>query len=361
MEMPNVEMKPKQRFLVALKNKQPDKVPIFDFLFSRPLYEHVIGRRPETYNAFDVVECTLTLGLDAAYVIPGGNEGLQPRLIDQDTYIEEWGVTMRKDPHAWPLDAPVDYPMKSKEDWKNYTPPDPRAKGRLKELEIAIKKAEGRIAIIAGVGSIFTRAWLLTGMEYFSLALYDDPDFIQALLNMCTNYGIQLGKRLITAGVDAILIPDDFGHKTGSFMSPFQFRNFIFSYLQKEVHAFKKLGIPVLLHTCGNVNSILDQLVESGVDGYNPVQRTAGMDLKRVKDKYGKRISLCGNVDATITLPYGTEEEVEEEVKECLRVGASGEGYILASDHSFHEGIPVRNILKMIETAKRYGEYPLRI
>ena len=107
--------------------------------------------------------------------------------------------------------------------------------------------------------------------------------------------------------------------------------------------------------------SVLDDLVASGINAYHPVERAAGMDLGIVKEKYRGKLCLVGNVNNKTTLATGTLEEVERETIECLREGAPGGGYILAADHSLHDGQQVQNILKMIETAKKYGEYPLNL
>ena len=164
---------------------------------------------------------------------------------------------------------------------------------------------------------------------------------------------------MIELGVDAILIADDFGYKSGTLLSPSHFRDFVLPLFVEEVQTVRRLGKPVLFHCCGNVNLILDDLAESGINGYNPLQRTAGMDLGRVKASHGHLISLCGNVDSSVTLPFGTREDVERETRECLRVAGPDGGYILGSDHSLHGGIPVESMLTMIETGQRFGAYPI--
>lgn len=353
-------MKPKQRFLVALKRGQPDRVPIFDCLFSKDVYEYAIGKRPESYNGSDAAEGSLALGLDAVFIFESGASGVTPKILTGDTYQGEWGITWKVDPSGWPADGPVDCPIKNRKDFESYVPPDPLDPKRVKDVEIAVEKAKDRIAIVGAVPGPFTMAWLLTGFERFALAIYEDPDLVESLLAMVTDYAIKLSKNMIAAGADVIMPCDDIGTKTGPFISPKQFETFVFPHLKRLVGSVKKLDVPVLFHCCGNIDVILDKFVEVGMDGYNNVQRSAGMDLEKVKSKYGKRICLSGNVNSSTTLPYGTEEDVEKETKECLRVGAPGGGYILSSDHSFHGGIPINNILKLIETGKKYGEYPLK-
>ena len=116
----------------------------------------------------------------------------------------------------------------------------------------------------------------------------------------------------------------------------------------------------MFLHCCGRVDDYLDDLVEIGIEAYHPVQRTAGMDLATVKAKYGDRICLVENIDSSRTSPIGTLEEIEAETREALRIGAPGYGYILASDHSLHDGIPVKNTRLMFDVARKHGLYPNR-
>jgi len=115
----------------------------------------------------------------------------------------------------------------------------------------------------------------------------------------------------------------------------------------------------VILHSDGNLNAILDDIVQLKIAALNPLQRSAQMDLARIKARYGDRLCLIGNLSTTTTLAHGTPEEVERETLECLRDGAPGGRYIFAPDHSYHSGIPVANIWRALETAKKYGAYPL--
>ena len=116
-------------------------------------------------------------------------------------------------------------------------------------------------------------------------------------------------------------------------------------------------NLPVFPHCCGRGDDYLDGLVEIGFGACHPVQRTAGMDLAVVKAKYGDKISLVGNIDSSRTLPFGTLDEIETETREALGIAAPGYGYILASDHSLHDGIPVKNIQRMFDVARKHGVY----
>ena len=100
----------KERFLTAVKAKQPDRVPMFDFLFQEPMYEALIGHRPGAYNAEDAVALALALDHDGVWLPFGGYNGFQPRYIAENTYIDEWGTTYQHNDSAWPIDAPSTTP-----------------------------------------------------------------------------------------------------------------------------------------------------------------------------------------------------------------------------------------------------------
>ena len=125
----------KERFLTAVRGKQPDRLPMFDFLFQQPLYEALIGHRPGNYNARDAVACALALDHDAVWLPFGGYNGFQPKFLDANTYVDEWGTTYRHNDASWPIDAPIDYPIKTRQDFARYQAPDPTLPGRAAELE----------------------------------------------------------------------------------------------------------------------------------------------------------------------------------------------------------------------------------
>jgi len=101
-------VKRKERLLTALAVQQPDRVPLFDFLFQEPMYEALIGHRPGGYNGPDAVECALALDHDGVWLPFGGFSGYQPKFMSDKVYVDEWGTTYQKDDASWPIDAPID-------------------------------------------------------------------------------------------------------------------------------------------------------------------------------------------------------------------------------------------------------------
>lgn len=140
-------------------------------------------------------------------------------------------------------------------------------------------------------------------------------------------------------------ISDDWGSTAGPLIAPVEFKEFFIPPFKKMVQGLKSHGFPVVMHNDGNIWDMLNDLVGTG------------MDLKKVKEQYADKLCCIGNVDNKVTLVQGTVEEVIAETKECIEIGKPNGGYILSSDHSSHDDIPLENIFAMIETAKKYGEY----
>jgi len=357
-------MRPKDRFLAALKRQPVDRVPLFDFLFQRPLFRELIGRTPDSYNARDAMDLTVALGLDGVWIPYGCFSGWTPEKLTDRVYKDEWGTTFQQDDAAWPIDAPVGFPLKRREDLRTYVPPDPTAEGRLDEINTAVAMnrdlGEKAVAVLGGVTGPLTVTWFLMGYENLCMKLYDDPEFLEELVEITVDFAVKAINRMAKAGVDAMIVSDDYGASAQGLLRPAQFKAIYKPGLKKIVDSIKANNLPVFLHCCGRVYDYLDDLVEVGFEAYHPVQRTAGMDLATVKKQYGDKLCLVGNIDSSRTLPFGTPEQVEAETLEALRIAAPGFGYILASDHSLHDGIPVKNILRMFDVARKHGAYSNR-
>ena len=346
----------KERFLSALKLYQTDRLPMFDFLFQQPLYERLIGEKPESYNGVDAVKCALALNHDGVWIPFGGFSGLQPDFLEENVYRDEWGTIYKKNKESWPIDAPIDYPIKSKEDLKNYIAPDPTLPGRDSEIRKAVEMDNDNIAILGGVGGPLVTAWMLLGFEKICYSLYEDPELIHEIMNISNEYYKEAARRSVEAGAVGMWVSDDFGDSKSGFFSIDDFREHCLPYLIELIDYIDGLGVPVLLHSCGNINSYLDDLAKTRIASIHPIQRTAGMDLQTIKEKYGDRFCLIGNIDSSQTLPYGSVDEVVAEVKEAIDIAAPGGGYILASDHSLHDGIPFENILEMFRVGQDYSQ-----
>ena len=345
----------KERFLTAVRGKQPDRLPMFDFLFQQPLYEAMIGHRPGNYNARDAVACALALDHDAVWSPFGGYNGFQPKFLDANTYIDEWGTTYRHNDASWPIDAPIDYPIKTRRDFARYRPPDPTRPGRAAELEAFWETPHDDMALTGGITGPFTTCWLLMGYEHICYALYDDPGLLTDLFRVSNEYNKEAARRCVAAGCHALWLGDDLGDSSRGFLKLEHFHKYYLPYLVDLAEYVDGLGVPLLLHCCGRFIDYLPDLAQTKIASIHPLQRTAGMDLRWVKEHYGKRFCIIGNIDSSRTLPFGTPDDVAAEVRQAIDVAAPGGGYVLASDHSLHDGIPLANIRTMFQVGREYG------
>ncbi len=348
-------MKRKERFMAALSLQEPDRVPMFDFLFQQPMYEALIGRRPEAYNGRDAVECALALDHDGVWLPFGNPSGYKPRFLAENVYEDEWGTVYRKNDASWPIDAPTDHPIKGSQELMRYRPPDPTLPGRDSEIRAAVGMDNDDITVLGGVTGPLTTTWMLMGYENICYALYDDPALITQVLNISNEYYKEAARLCVEAGCIGMWVSEDLGDSTRGFFRLEQFRKYFLPPLVELVEYIHSLNVPVLLHSCGHIADYLDDLAQTKIASVHPLQRTAGMDLCQVKEKYGRRFCIIGNIDSSRTLPYGTPAEVAAEVREAIDIAAPGGGYILASDHSLHDGISVENIVELFRVGREYG------
>ncbi len=357
-------MTPKDRFLNALHGHQTDRVPIWDFVNNPQLYKDVLDKDIFFMNGQDATLLNRELGLDGVFIPTGGyNAFLDPHWnwLDKSHFIDEWGTTYAYKENSWPLAFPIDYSIKTDQDWKELKIPDPLADWRFENAIQAMNEMKNKpdddIAIIGGIRGPFSTACMILGLEQLSFMVFDNPLLLQKIFETVCRFWINVSMTLIDIGVDAILIVDDMGANNSTIISPKHMKEMVLPFFKDEVQAIKRNGMPVFLHSCGNINSILPDIVETGILGLNNIQQASGMNIKKIKDDYGNQMCLIGNVDSSGVMSFGKPEEVEEAVKQCIKVASIGGGHILATDHSFHKGIPLENVYAFINAGKKYGLY----
>jgi uroporphyrinogen decarboxylase len=328
---------------------------MFDFLFQQPMYQTLIGRPVGDYNARDAVQCALALEHDGVWVPFGGFFGYKPKYLDSDVYVDEWGTVFQKTPSSWPIDAPIGYPIQTRQDLKTYQSPDPTLEGRDSDIRYALEMSNDDIAVTGGISGPLSTAWMLLGYEKIAYSIYDDPGLLTEVFGISNDYFKEAARRAVEAGVHAIWVSEDLGDSQRGFFQLNTFRQYVLPYFVELVEYVASLGVPVLLHSCGHINAYLPDLMQTKIASIHPLQRTAAMDLRQMKEQYGQRLCIIGNIDSSRTLPFGTPAEVAAEVREAIDIAAPGGGFILASDHSLHDGIPIDNILALFRTGAEYG------
>jgi len=175
-------------------------------------------------------------------------------------------------------------------------------------------------------------------------------------------------KKLITAAklnaetdFDVFFICDDTALKNTTMINPKYHRELIIPAYKQAIQILRKAGKYVCFHSDGFTEPYFDGLIEAGFSGVESLEPMAGMNLKYLKEVYGDRICLIGNIDASQLLPYGTKDEVVNAVKKCIREAGESGGYMLSACTDITNSCKLENVFTMISTAKKYGEYPLKL
>ncbi len=343
-------LKPKERVLTALDHGIPDRVPIYDMGIDSPIVLKLMNA--EVYSWELAVECHKKIGMDMITAWPE-TFPLESFIDDKGRrgYIDEWGRrrVFTEDGTKWYAGGVIN----SEEIFNSWNWPDPHLQERYVDVEKTLKLAP-ELAAIGFVGGPFERAALGRGHQAILMDFFKNPSFVRRHMSKIMEYWIEVGKIEIDMGVEAVIIADDYAHKSGPFFSPKIFEKYILPFLKKEAHVFRKKSVRVIHHSDGYIVPLIPDLIAAGIDGLHSLEPAAGVDIGEVKEDYGDRLVLVGNIDCGSLLSFGNPEEVRRVVRETIFKAAPGGGYILSSSNSLHRGVKTENILAMIEEANRF-------
>ncbi len=387
-----MSMTPRERVLAAINHEEPDRVPIVigvsnaTGLKMKPYQgikalagieapDNYIYEWPELGTA-EIDEATmLRLHSDVR-----GVRDLEPATVltrnrerePHAPFIDSWGSGQKEiEPGVWypgvhPIaEATAIEEIEAYPGWPDMS--DPTRVAHVKETARRLAE-QNEYAIIATPWLLFPfeRAHAMQGLDVFLLNMAMYPDFAKALLSKITEVCKSLmGPFLSELGdnVDIIKIGDDLGTQDSLLISPKMYREIL-----KPLHADfiqfikQRTKAKVFFHTDGDVFPLIPDFIEIGIDILNPIQTTAGKmaDLPALKKHYGENIVLCGAIDTHRILPYGTPEEVRQEVRRVMEILGPGGGYMVASVHTIMNDVPPENVLAMVDAVEEFGHYPLK-
>ncbi|MBU1742701.1 MAG: hypothetical protein KKC37_14250, partial [Proteobacteria bacterium] len=192
------------------------------------------------------------------------------------------------------------------------------------------------------------------GFEHFFLTLYDDRDLIKHVIDRRTDWLIEVCRRAQELGADFVVMGDDVAFKGATFVSPDDFRELAIPGFRRIAAA---LDIPVIWHSDGFVEPLIDMALEAGLAGMHALEPPAGNDLGRIKQNFGDRIIIVGNVDCATVLTTNDLDLVRADVDRCLKAAKAGGGFMLASSNSLHHACTVEAVVEMYRYAKKAGRY----
>jgi len=370
----------RERVWAALELEEADRVPIWEMGIDTIHIETITGKEIAVEDELSATErkkaaikraditllcytllCYEKLGFDA---IGGGltqPEDWEPQIFPDGTFTDEWGRIFIYD--AKVKDSFQYYSrnlIKTIEDFENHPFPDPNAQGRTDVLEHLIRKVDGKMAVAGFTRNPFVLAWEIFGIENFFILLRKDYTSMKKIIERITDFNTECIKIMADLGVDFIVNNGDLAEERGPMLSLKYFEDLIFPCMRREVEAAHKRGLPFIKHTDGNINPLLEGFVKlARVDGLHSLDPSAGVDIGAVKEEYGDKLVLMGNVSVD-KLALESKEKIIEETKNCIEKASPGGGHFLVSSNSWYGDAKLENCLTMVEVGKKYGVYPIR-
>ncbi len=276
-----------------------------------------------------------------------------------DRYQDEWGVTWKTIEYQTRFGRgkytePQGHPLSDDKSLERYVCPDPERPELYRDAERTLREYQDEYWIVGVTPTtIFECAWALRGYEQLMIDMATDAGLTNCVLDLPFYYHMAVTQRLVRMGVDMIWLGDDVGGQTSMLMSPKTWRTYLKPRMAELIGSLRAIhaGIKIAYHTDGVIYPIIPDLIEIGVDVLNPVQPLA-MDPLKLKRDYGDTLCFWGSMDIQRTLPYGTTQEVRDEVLLRLRTIGRGGGLLIGPTHNVQLDTPLENFWAMIKAIR---------
>ncbi len=202
--------------------------------------------------------------------------------------------------------------------------------------------------------------WRCIGTENALYWMLLEPELFGAMVERIGTFLLELLEQQIQESrsrLSGFYIWGDVAYVNGMLFSPAVWRKYFKPIVKKAIERCHQEGLLVIYHGCGNATAIYEDLIEMGLDGYNPVEAKAGLDVAALKEPYGNRLAFAGNMDVRV-LESGDRRAIKRMLLRKLEA-ARGGGWICQSDHSVSSGVNPEDYAYMVELARDYGRYPL--
>ena len=351
-----------ERLLSAFRREPVDRVPNFEILIEDEHIKKILGKYAGN---------SLAYGGDPAK--GAGHEGERPmypddfidlcNIIGQDAMMFDGGLwtPFKKEDENGELVQVADRSIKTRKDFEALTLDsqvqiDDTVK-YIKEYKDAIKKRGSKIGVSCLYCCLIQTPYeFMVGMNDFMMMVYEDRQFVEDILEVSTEHFVKMTKALIEAGVDFIYPADDVAFKTGLFIPPKIMREIWVPRMARIMKPALDAGIPVMFHSDGKLDEIVEDLIDIGVNCLNPMD-PYGIDYRDYKKRYGDRLCLSGNVDIEFPLSKGAPDDIEKDVREHMEVLKPGYGYVATCSHSLVNYIPHENFIAYLNAIHKYGKY----
>jgi uroporphyrinogen decarboxylase len=350
-------MNQRERFLAAIHRELPDKVPKYAE-FTPLQLERFMAKTgyedPADYFDYE---------MRAVYFEPTCQKLDYSQYLGElpvGSIITQWGVGEVPGSHYH--FTKMVHPMRNfstVDEVEAYPFPDYKAAYRHQNLEAKIQAVHDQgLATVSRFTMIFEHAWYLRGMENLMLDFFERPKFAEALLDHITDIACFIHRRFAEAGVDLIRTGDDIGTQNGMIISPAMWRRWLKPRLARIIQAAKSANpdVKVLYDSDGNFDPVIPDLIDIGVDVLAPIQPECN-DPAWLKQEYGDQLAFWGSLGVQSTIPFGTPEQVRQEVRQRIQTIGKGGGLVIAPSHVVPPEAPWENVLTLFEAIEEYGHY----
>jgi uroporphyrinogen decarboxylase len=373
----------KERVLAALNHTEPDRVPMGEMAFDHSLIEHCTGkvsywrpfsnakaqiaiwegRRDEVVESWKeaVVFIAEKMAHDilAVQLAPSKQKPINPpRRIGPDTWEDASGNQLKYSAETKSI-LPVHQPQEldfGESDFPLVDVAEPDD-SEWELVRFAVERY-GRTHFIVARSDDGSWVWP-GGMANGMVLLLEKPRVIGAAIGAATHQAIQTDRMFAREGCHGLMPSVDYAMNAGPLFDPRYFRDLALPHIQRQTQAAHDLELYVLKHACGNNWALMDMFVEAGYDAYQSIQESATMDIRRLKQEYGDRITLWGGVQVE-TLVRGTPQQVREEVVRAIKNVGPGGGFLLGASHSVVNATRPENYEAMLEAWREYRQYPIK-
>jgi uroporphyrinogen decarboxylase len=352
-------MNARERVLAVLSGRKPDRVPLDD-----SYWETTVARwrreglpaevAPRDYFGTNEITC---IGGDYTMQMP-------ERVLQEEEklrlYWDSDGA-LRRDLHVdegWTTQW-LDFTIGSRSDWEQHRHYMTFNETRIPATTQAAyeqARAQGQFVCYAAHAA-FHPTWMRVGMENLLVLMLDDPAFCHELFAAHAQLVIDIYEALCRRGMvfDGARLADDLGYRSAPLISPALYRELVYPYHKRLCDRFAEDGLKTILHSDGNIAPLIPHFIEAGFAALNPLEVKAGLDVRDLEDRYGRRLVWYGNMDARALA--GTKDEIKREITTKLAAVADRGGYIYHSDHSVPNSVSFENYAYAIELVKQYGTY----
>lgn len=334
------------RILAAADHREGDRVPIWDYIENPAVFDHF--RRDGEGPHATMARVYSELGIDVCrgYAFPG-----QKTTADRHRGSSDQGEDAKRSLERELSDKGV-----GDDEWADF------GAGLLREYREMRDNLAPRTMFVPAGGTGLTALYSSIGLERFCILLKDHPGLTGEVLRRRASANARWTRLVARERLCPLFfLGEDIGARDSLLFSPDWLRQHFIPAVRQTAEPLINVGVKVVFHSDGYLMEILDDLLDAGIDGLNPIEPLAGMDIAYLKRRYGDRLILVGNVDSSRLLPSGSVDDVRCAVRECIRAASQGGGHFIGSSGEVTPVVPLENVLAFYDACREFGRYPIQV